>query len=442
MTGSSERIVLLCRPGFEETLAEEFAARFGRAGNDLRIEPGHGIVAASLPSEDAGLREPARPLIFERQRLLAAESEGAPPKTIPTVEAMARGIAARYRSRLAGKSNGGASLSLHIYAVPEPAPKALSRCAARLESALRGVFLDAGIEPIAPGEDTVRGGRAERARQVLQICVSEGAVWSSLMAARELSDPRPGGVHLAKRDAAAPSRSALKIEEVLEILESPPRPKQRVVDLGAAPGGWSHAFLKRGCHVLAVDNGPMTIGGLDTLAGALTHVREDGMRFTPNGVWQPADWWLSDMLVPAGKALGLLRRWVGRGWCRQFVVNIKLPQAHPLPALQPVEDYLASVPGLHYRVRHLFHDRREVTLTGHLDELARRERFAAATPSAARRGNAGKSSNIGTDGNAAKGGKGGKPGKTRRVAASRPGSAAPVRARRTKRKRAVRGGHP
>jgi len=51
------------------------------------------------------------------------------------------------------------------------------------------------------------------------------------------------------------------------------------------------------------------------------------------------------MLVPPGKTLGMLRRWVEGRWMRRFVVNVKLPQDHPFPVLQPIEQFLRETPG-------------------------------------------------------------------------------------------------
>lgn len=173
-------------------------------------------------------------------------------------------------------------------------------------------------------------------------------------------------------DPLAPSRSYLKIEEALDVmyragLGGAPRPNETVVDLGAAPGGWTWAFLKRGCRVYAVDNGPLKLRSRGGMGGEVVHLREDGMRFRPQDHMRiPVDWLLSDMLIAPGQALGLLRRWLEGRWARRLVVNIKLPQRYPLVALTPVVDYLHTVPGLRFHVRQLYHDRREVTVMGEL----------------------------------------------------------------------------
>jgi 23S rRNA C2498 (ribose-2'-O)-methylase RlmM len=60
----------------------------------------------------------------------------------------------------------------------------------------------------------------------------------------------------------------------------------------------------------------------------------------------------------------LLKRWLDEGALRRFVVNVKLPQEHPDPALEPLEACLRGVRGLRFRIRQLYHDRREVTVMG------------------------------------------------------------------------------
>ncbi|MBI2439891.1 MAG: hypothetical protein HYV35_00800 [Lentisphaerae bacterium] len=171
-------------------------------------------------------------------------------------------------------------------------------------------------------------------------------------------------MHRIRFDIQAPSRSYLKIEEVFERLQEAPIRGQHVVDLGAAPGGWSYAFLKRGCRVLAVDNGPLKLNHPGTAGGSLTHHRENGISFVPPPTWRPLDWMVSDMLISPGQTLGMFRKWIERAWTRRFVLNIKLPQQHPYPAIKPIETFLRSQPRIQFHIRQLYHDRREITVFG------------------------------------------------------------------------------
>ncbi|MCZ6646987.1 MAG: hypothetical protein O7B79_12200 [SAR324 cluster bacterium] len=332
--------VLLCKPGFEAVLRKELALRI--PGGTARSECGKGLVLLQAPLPQGAGSSLGTPLIFERQRLPGAAFY--PLEPLP---------------RLAGTILAGLSApallreapwALHAFAADPNAPNSLAPWAVRLGAALRKA--SAGLF----AEDA-------RASQVLQLCAVPGGAWACLTAAASLSSPHPGGVGRMPPDPLAPSRSYLKIEEALELLAVPPRAREKVIDLGAAPGGWSYAFLKRGCRVLAVDNGPIKLN-LDNLAGTLTHLRANGLTFQPPSGWTPVDWLVSDMLISPGQCLGLLRGWLPQGRARRFVVNIKLPQRDPLVALQPIEAFLAAQRGVKFQLRQLYHDRREVTALG------------------------------------------------------------------------------
>ncbi|MDH5751508.1 MAG: hypothetical protein OEZ59_03720, partial [Deltaproteobacteria bacterium] len=219
-----------------------------------------------------------------------------------------------------------------------------------------------------------------------QLCLVEDGVWSAFMPVERLSHPHPGGASRLRKDDTAPSRSALKLEEAFELMGEAPLYRSKVVDLGAAPGGWSQACLKRGANVLAVDNGPLRTQGWDDLPGMLEHHRGDGLTYRPPRERLPVDWLLSDMLVAPGVCLGLLRRWLGEGWCSRFVVNVKIPQKNPLAALDPLLEYLGTLKGWHWQARQLFHDRREVTLMGVSREPVRAGQKPPASREKARRG--------------------------------------------------------
>lgn len=165
-------------------------------------------------------------------------------------------------------------------------------------------------------------------------------------------------------DDAAPSRSYLKVEEAYVVLGAEPRPGETVVDLGAAPGGWSYSAAKRGARVIAIDNGPLKGGALNH--PQIEHRREDAFRFAP-----PAgtvfDWLFCDLVEEPHHVLRhIVEPWLARGRCRNFVVNLKFGRVDPvalLRELRAADSPLARhAPGT--RIRHLYHDREEFTLTG------------------------------------------------------------------------------
>lgn len=166
-------------------------------------------------------------------------------------------------------------------------------------------------------------------------------------------------------DSLAPSRSYLKAEEGYVVLGQQPTTSETVVDLGAAPGGWSYSAAKRGAQVIALDNGPMKGGALGH--DLIEHRLEDAFRFTP-----PAgttyDWLFCDMVEEPHHVLRhILEPWLAGGWCRHFVVNLKFGRVDPVALLEELR--AADSPLTKYapgtRIRHLYHDREEFTLTGH-----------------------------------------------------------------------------
>ncbi|MBL8664329.1 MAG: RlmE family RNA methyltransferase [Candidatus Odyssella sp.] len=113
---------------------------------------------------------------------------------------------------------------------------------------------------------------------------------------RQLNDPY---VHEAKRRGYR-SRAAFKLIEIDDKAKLL-KPGQRVVDLGAAPGGWTQVAVERvragrpgGGTVVAIDKQPMdAIPGATVLEGDMTDPDNDARVVAALG--GPADIVLSDM---------------------------------------------------------------------------------------------------------------------------------------------------
>jgi 23S rRNA (cytidine2498-2'-O)-methyltransferase len=167
-------------------------------------------------------------------------------------------------------------------------------------------------------------------------------------------------------DELAPSRSYLKVEEAYGLLGRAPQSGDTVCDLGAAPGGWSYSAAKRGARVVAIDNGPLKGGALDH--PAIEHRREDAFRFRAEA-GQPFDWLLCDLVEEPRHVLDdIVTPWLAQGWCRHFVINLKFGRVDPIGLLRELQ--AANSPltshGADIRIRHLYHDREEFTVVGHI----------------------------------------------------------------------------
>jgi 23S rRNA (cytidine2498-2'-O)-methyltransferase len=167
------------------------------------------------------------------------------------------------------------------------------------------------------------------------------------------------GQRRMKDDPLAPSRSYLKIEEAFTIFDHCPKTGETVVDLGAAPGGWTWAALKRGATVYAIDNGPLKNGPLNH--PNVQHIREDAFTWRPTNI--EVDWLFCDMVEQPQKVFDTIKLWFKNGWCKFAIVNFKYGYSDPGAVLELLYNRKGLVPySKKMIIRHLFHDRDEITV--------------------------------------------------------------------------------
>lgn len=172
--------------------------------------------------------------------------------------------------------------------------------------------------------------------------------------------PFPAGRPEVAEDRAAPSRAYRKLVEALAWLGRAPLPGERCVDLGAAPGGWTHVALRLGARVVAVDRAALA----PALDGhpRLTQLRGDGFRYTPED--PPVDWLLSDLIAYPARGLALLARWAGARWFRRTVFHLKFKGRADYSTAAEAIRVLREAGYPLARAKHLYHDRNEVTVLG------------------------------------------------------------------------------
>ncbi|HMP74384.1 MAG TPA: SAM-dependent methyltransferase [Kiritimatiellia bacterium] len=346
MSGSGTSLLLLCRPELTSSLADELLHR--------RIPPAAFAQQQSgwihLKNVDPALA--AEPFIFERQRIWNAA-------TLPAshLHPLDPTLADRILGDLPRPHRLWTCHTMTAPADEEPAlPRhadGLFRTILRLGKSTRPDLEKRYCTP-------ERAARRLRDLDLLQLMLTPETLWYGVHPLTDLSVPHPGGILRRKQSPDAPSRSALKLEEAFARLGDEPQPGQTVVDLGAAPGGWSYACAVRGARVLAVDHGPLK--GWPAQSPLVTHIRANGLTFRPPPETLPVDWLVADMLIAPSQALAMLQPWIDHSLARRFVINLKLPQQQPFPALLPILEAQSRWTHLHTTIRHLYHDRREVTL--------------------------------------------------------------------------------
>ncbi len=325
----------LCQHGYETLLERELA------GAGLTVtEKGPGWTL-STEGETTGLAFPQ--LTLPSPREFKGES----------VNALAQQLAEFYLESLRGERIEAAWPCV-FQTVPEVA--GLGRRASGVEKTF-AELLRKKLPRIAKlaTPDLPRGAGATRGLMVFF------ADFGRVFAAREA---RLGGQRRMADDDAAPSRSYLKVEEAYIVLGREPVAGETVVDLGAAPGGWSYSAAKRGARVIAVDNGPLKGGAFNH--PLIEHRLEDAFKFSPpTGVTY--DWLFCDLVEePHHVILNIVAPWLAHGWCRRFIINLKFGHVDPLALLGEISapDSPFTKHAANLRIRHLYHDREEFTVVG------------------------------------------------------------------------------
>jgi len=176
------------------------------------------------------------------------------------------------------------------------------------------------------------------------------------------------GIARQSMPAEAPSRSAMKLAEAIEVFMDKSeqtrllRQGMQAVDLGAAPGGWTWQLVKRGIRVTAVDNGPMK--GVLATHPLVQHLKQDGFKYAPH---RAVDWLVCDMVEKPSRVATLIGAWFVAGWCKHAIFNLKLPMKQRVAALDSALGGIRKQldeEGINYRMmaKQLYHDRDEVTV--------------------------------------------------------------------------------
>ena len=153
------------------------------------------------------------------------------------------------------------------------------------------------------------------------------------------------------------SRAQHKLEEAIDTFRIPVGRSTRVLDLGAAPGGWTALLLEAGATVVAVDPGALSpaVAAHPRVSHLRCRIEEVSLTCRPFGLI------VNDMSLDPTESAALMcraARTLESGG--HAVMTIKLPSlrvhAHIREATRILEHAYDVMD-----VRHLFHNRQEVT---------------------------------------------------------------------------------
>jgi 23S rRNA (cytidine2498-2'-O)-methyltransferase len=339
-------LLAYCRAGYEREVLAEMTAP-AAAGNEPWITAaGNGFALAVVP-DPASARQIHHELtgawpVFARQLLLVTE----PLRDLPGGDRLSPILAAAIS--LAPGYQG-----VWLEHADTEAGRALAPLCRRLTPLLERALAE--VRRLQP---------TRTALPRLHVFFPDTATAYLAVADPQRSAPWPLGIPRLRAPRAAPSRSVLKLEEAIVTFLTPDertrllRPGLRAVDLGAAPGGWSWLLAQSGLRVTAVDHG--RLAPIVTADGLVEHVRADAYTFKPT---RPVDWLVCDVVDKPRRSAACIARWIGNGWCRQAIFNLKLPGKDRGALLARCrEDIEAALPArATLRLRQLYHDRDEVT---------------------------------------------------------------------------------
>ncbi len=174
--------------------------------------------------------------------------------------------------------------------------------------------------------------------------------------------PFPMGRALVEAPKDAPSSAHRKLDEALAWLGVGPGKDDVAIDLGAAPGGWTHVLRKRGARVVAVDRAALD----DDLVRdvGVVHLRKDaadvdlGAGYFDGG---RASFVVCDVIWEPEKSIAIIEKALRVPSLRGLVVTLKLKHPVDFAVLEKAQRIVGGHDGFVGRVKHLMANKLEVT---------------------------------------------------------------------------------
>jgi 23S rRNA (cytidine2498-2'-O)-methyltransferase len=350
-----EQLVVFCRPGFETDAGRELTDSAAAAGVFGYFEPGAqpGILMFNLPGPATAVDLVGRlaidDLVFVRDWFVAVADVA-----LPREDRVGAVVDALRDAEFVMPPCSRVEIRLTETNDDHDLGNFARKWVSPLSKALRGA---GHLEPDPKAEAPAR-------LELLLLSFERVIVGVSYASNRA---KYPSGIVRLRLPAAAPSRSALKLEEAWKVFLPAGRELDylgggcQAVDLGAAPGGWTWQLVKQGMLVTAVDNGPMNPELM--ASGQVTHVQADGYQWKPK---RGVDWMVCDIVDHPRRTTAMVVDWLREKCCRYTVFNLKMPMKKRYDEWLICRELLETGLGqseMAFRVkaRHLYHDREEIT---------------------------------------------------------------------------------
>lgn len=145
---------------------------------------------------------------------------------------------------------------------------------------------------------------------------------NTMLYAAECLSSFPGGFLRFEEDRnGPPNRAYLKLWEIMARLKIRPQQTDKIVELGAAPGGWTYHLAGMSKQVVSFDRAPLSP---DVLARHphIDHRLGNAFNVTPDTMGD-IDWLFSDLICYPEKLHELLEKWTSAGACKNYVLTVK-----------------------------------------------------------------------------------------------------------------------
>lgn len=200
---------------------------------------------------------------------------------------------------------------------------------------------------------------AQKADTVISLTVFDRFAYMGVSGTEDNVSRRAGGVLFYSESRDMICRAEFKIEEAFEVFGMQAREGMRALDLGAAPGGWTHYLSKRGIGVDAVD--PAALDEAVLGRPNVRHYRMTAQEFARSREEDTYDLIVNDMKMDTNQSLDILcemsRLLKKDGKC---LMTLKLPKQ----GVQKRINVAGKVLGERFetvRIRQLYYNRSEVT---------------------------------------------------------------------------------
>ena len=345
--------IYLCDPAWQQALLNELAATQSAMQHTL-LQPGW---VGSRATSATATALPQTCLAFSQQLLPTPV-----PLQEPSISRWAATLADLLRETL-GLQCG--AWRLHLVALPAPGASLTPGRARLIEAALDDI-LHKKLRALrrARTDSLSAHWHSDEALVQLILHTRTEAVFSCCLpstrgALHNLISPFPAGLVDIPVDKAPPARAYRKLLEAQLHLGCHISKGEHVVDLGAAPGSWTHLALSRGARVTAVDRSPLRA---DLMAHPGTSfIQGDGFAYEPTA---PVDWLLCDIISAPQRSRELLLHWLDRGLCRHLVTTLKFSGSQQYHIVQTLCSDLERR-GSQHLLRHLSANHNEVTVMAH-----------------------------------------------------------------------------